>query len=97
MNKILALLSSPKQVLDVFGGLLISGHTVSLRSAGGFQDVGTFLSIVPDRLVEVLNGENGSDIVLPGGSDESVNALQQDGRKFIYHEYAGRFAGIVHL
>ena len=33
-----------------------------------------------------LNGENGSDIVLPGGSDESVNALQQDGRKFIYHE-----------
>ena len=30
------------------------------------------------NMVEVLNGENGSDIVLPGGSDESVNALQHD-------------------
>ena len=73
--RFLCLFLLPKQILDVLGGLLVSGHAVSLRSAGGFQYVGTFFSIIPDRLVEVLHGENGGDIVFPGGTYESVYAL----------------------
>ena len=37
--------------------LLISGHSVSLCSAGGFENIGTLFSIVPDSLIEVLYGQ----------------------------------------
>ncbi len=39
------------------------------------QDVGTLLSIVPDRLVEVLDGKDCGDIVFPSRTDEGVDAL----------------------
>ena len=64
-----------KQVLNVLGRLLVSGHAVGLCPARGFQDVGTLLSIVPDRLVEVLDGKDCGDIVFPSRTDEGVDAL----------------------
>lgn len=64
-----------KQVLNVLGRLLVSGHAVGLCPARGFQDIGPLLSIVPDHLVEVLDGKDYGDIVFLGRTDEGVDVL----------------------
>ena len=70
---------------------------VSLCSAGGFENIGTLFSIVPDSLIEVLYGQYGGNIVFSCCTYKCVYTLQKDCRKLVNHEYACCLSRIVHL